>query len=44
MDSAWEDLIGLPADPPSKRSVCEKCKYEYVVNCINFDVKFNFIQ
>ncbi|KAG8256463.1 DTW domain-containing protein 2 [Homalodisca vitripennis] len=26
MDSTWEDFVGLPADPPSKRDICDKCK------------------
>ncbi|XP_072938003.1 tRNA-uridine aminocarboxypropyltransferase 2 [Epargyreus clarus] len=30
-ESVWEDLSNIPADPPSKRKLCDKCKRPAVV-------------
>lgn len=29
LTEAWDDLIGIAADPPSKRDKCEMCKYVF---------------
>lgn len=26
-ESTWGDLIGIPADPPVRRNICDNCKY-----------------
>lgn len=26
-ESTWNDLIGIPADPPVRRDICDHCKY-----------------
>uniref|UniRef100_A0A1B6CEN6 tRNA-uridine aminocarboxypropyltransferase n=1 Tax=Clastoptera arizonana TaxID=38151 RepID=A0A1B6CEN6_9HEMI len=31
VNSTWDDLIGLPADPPVKRNICDICKRPAVV-------------
>ncbi|XP_054287496.1 tRNA-uridine aminocarboxypropyltransferase 2 [Macrosteles quadrilineatus] len=31
MELTWEDLVELPADPPSKREICDKCRRPSIV-------------
>lgn len=42
ISEAWEDLVSIAADPPSKRDKCEVCRYVQIFSflCINWQAVF----
>lgn len=40
---AWEDLVGIPADPPAMRELCENCRYVPTNESIDRFQIFKFI-